>query len=237
MKKEVQLLIALLLFLPALAGCMYPKEKLAQNKIPYEDQLKAVQSAVDSYKEANGGLLPIKTKSQTTPIYQKYPIDFKKLVPQYMADIPGNAFESGGVFQYVLIDAETDPKVKLFDLRMAEQIRDIKLRIQSQGYPPYKEQLLGNVFTLNFEKLGYKQEPMAISPYSGRNLPFVISGDAEVYVDYTSDLYESIKKNKTAFKPGEDIRSILVEESAFVPAYSLPYTIDEKTKNPIFLLK
>ncbi|WNS74041.1 hypothetical protein RRV45_14065 [Bacillus sp. DTU_2020_1000418_1_SI_GHA_SEK_038] len=237
MKKVLLLLASLLLFIPLLAGCMYPKGHLAQNKVPYEDQIKAVQTAVNSYKEANGGLLPIKTKDETTPIYQKYLIDFKKLIPHFMAEPPGNAYESGGVFQYILIDVETEPTVKIFDLRMAETIRDIKLRIKSQKYPPYKEQIAGNVFTLDFTKLGYKENPVALSPYSGRNLPFVITGEAEVYVDYTSDLHEAMQKQEISYKQGDDVREILTKDSAFVPAYSLPYTIDNETKNPIFLSK
>lgn len=237
MKKGIKLLSLLFIFIPVLTGCMYPKEKLTQNQIPYQDQIQSVQSAVEQFKEDNGGLLPIKTKSQTTPIYQKYPIDFKKIVPKYMAEPPGNAFESGGVFQYVLVDAETNPKVKIFDLRMAETIRDIKLRIRSQEFPPYKEQIQDHVFSLDYQKLGYKEEPVALSPYSGQNLPFVVTGDGEVYVDYRSDLYRSLQNQETDYKPGDDIRAILVEDSAFVPAYSLPYTIDEKTKEPIFLVK
>lgn len=217
---------------------MYPEDRLAKNQIPYEDQLQAVQTAVNQYKEKNGGLLPIKTKGKDTPIYQKYPIDFSKMVPQYMAEPPGNAFESGGVFQYVIVDAETNPTVKLFDLRMAETIRNIKMRISAQGYPPFKEQLAGNVYTLDFSKLGFKEDPVALSPYSGQNLPFVVTGDTgEVYVDYTNDLFQATKDKEVNYQPGEDIRDILVEDSAFVPAYSLPYTLDEETKDPIFLLK
>lgn len=237
MKKGIQLLSLLLIFIPVLTGCMYPKENLAQNQIPYEDQLQAVQSVVDQFREDNGGLLPIKTKDQTTPIYQKYPIDFKKVIPKYMAEPPGNAFESGGVFQYVLVDVETEPKVKIFDLRMADTIRDIKFRIKSQGYPPYKEQIMNNVFSLDFKKLGYQEEPAAYSPYSGQDLPFVVTGDGEVYVDYRIDLNRALQNKEIDFEPGDDIRTILVEDSAFVPSYSLPYTIDEQTKEPIFLAK
>ncbi|MBU8879106.1 hypothetical protein BGM26_08925 [Bacillus sp. FJAT-29790] len=237
MKKGLQLLSLLLIFIPVLTGCMYPQAKLSQNQIPYNDQIQAVQSAVDQYQKDNGGLLPIKTKSQTTPIYQKYPVDFKKIVPTYMADPPGNAYESGGIFQYVLVDAETTPKVKIFDLRIAETIREIKMRIKSQKYPPFKEQIAEHVFTLDYKKLGYKEEPVALSPYSGQNLPFVITGDAELYVDYRSDLFRAFQKQESNYEPGEDIRGILVEDSAFVPSYSLPYTIDSTTKEPIFLVK
>lgn len=237
MKKELRLLSLLFLAIFVLSGCMYPEERLAQNQIPYEDQIQAVQTVINKYKEDTGGLLPIKTKDQTTPIYQKYPIDFKKVIPKYMAEPPGNAFESGGVFQYVLVDVETNPTVKIFDLRMAETIRDIKLRIKTQGYPPYKEQIAGHVFSLDFRKLGYKEAPTAKSPYTGLSLPFVVTGDGEVYVDYMSDLFEAIKTKEMNYKPGEDIRGILSQDSAFVPAYSLPYTIDENTKQPIFLAK
>ncbi|MFO1444600.1 hypothetical protein KDN24_15620 [Bacillus sp. Bva_UNVM-123] len=236
MKKGLRLILLLLVIISVLTGCMYPKENLAKNQVPYEDQIVAVQAAVDKFKEDNGGLLPIKTKDQTTPIYQKYPIDFKKLAPKYMAEPPGNAFESGGVFQYVLVDVETEPKVKIFDLRIAETIREIKFRIKSQGYPPYKEQIAEHVFTLDYEKIGYKEAPVVLSPYSGHNLPFVVTGEAEIYVDYRTDLARAMQNKEFNYKQGDDIRNILVLDSPFVPAYSLPYTMDEKTNEPIFLL-
>jgi hypothetical protein len=217
-----------------LSGCMYPKEKLAENQIPYIDQIQAVQQAVNSFKEDNGGILPIKTRDAVTPIYQKYPIDFKKIAPKYLAEPPGNAFESGGIFQYVLVDVETNPTVKLLDLRMVDTIRDIKLRIKSNGYPPYKDQLGDHVYTIDYNELGYKQEPYVVSPFSNQNLPFVVTTDAEVYVDYRQDLFQQLKKAKNPVTPGEDIRNILLEDSMFVPAYSLPYTIDENNE-PVFL--
>ncbi|MFJ7725543.1 hypothetical protein ACIQXV_05180 [Neobacillus sp. NPDC097160] len=218
-----------------LSGCMYPKEDLAQNQIPYKDQIQSVQTAVDDFKKDNGGILPIKTKELGTPIYQKYPIEFKKIAPQYIAEPPGNAFESGGIFQYVLVDVETNPTVKLFDLRMTETIRDVKLRIKSNGFPPYKKQIAKNVFSLDYKQLGFEKPPYVVSPFTNQNLSMVITGDAEVYVDYRPDLYQALKKTNAVLKPGEDIRSILVNDSMFVPAYSLPYTVDPKTKEPVFL--
>ena len=234
-RKLLGCLIAFTTFL--LAGCMYPKENLAQNQVPYKEQIKTVQTAVDSFRKDNGGILPIKTKDATTPIYQKYPIDFKKIAPKYIAEPPGNAFESGGVFQYVLVNVETDPTVKLLDLRTAEAIRDINLRIKTNGYPPFKKEIAKNIYSLDFKKLGYEQPPFVTSPFTNKNQSFVVNTKAEVYVDYRPDLYEAIKKNHKPLKPGEDIRSILVDDSMFVPAYSLPYTVDAKTKEPIFLEK
>lgn len=216
---------------------MYPEEKLVQNQVPYKDQLDSVQSAVNQYKEANGGILPIKTKDAETPIYQKYPIDFNKVVPKYLSEPPGNAYENGGLFQYVLVDVEENPTVKLLDLRMAETIREIKMRINANGYPPFKDQIAKNIYTLDFNKIGYKEEPVAVSPYTNQNLHFIISTDGEIFIDYRSDLYQAIKSSKLVLKEGEDIRHILVNESMFVPAYSLPYTIDKSTNEPIFLEK
>jgi hypothetical protein len=235
--KRKMLFSLLILTAVLLSGCLYPKEELTQNQIPYKDQIKAVQTAVDDFQKDNGGILPIKTREAKTPIYQKYPIDFKKIAPKYIAEPPGNAYESGGIFLYVLVDVETKPTVKLLDLNVAETIRDIKLRIKTNGYPPYKEQLAKNVYSLDYSKLGFKKAPYAVSPFTNQNLSFVITGDAEVYVDYRPDLYQVLKKTGKEPKPGEDIRSILVDDSMFVPAYSLPYTIDAKTKEPVFLEK
>ena len=105
-----------------------------------------------------------------------------------MAEPPGNAFESGGVFQYVIIDAENNPTVKIFDLRIADLISEINLRIKVQGYPPYKNKIAENIYTLDFEKLGYEEEPYIVSPYSNKHLSFVINHKAEVFVDYRYDL-------------------------------------------------
>jgi hypothetical protein len=218
-----------------LTGCMYPKEELAKNQVPYKDQITAVQSAINDFKKDNGGILPITTKEAETPIYQKYPIDFKKISPKYMAEPPGNAFESGGIFQYVLVDVETNPTVKLFDLRLTETIRELKLRIKTKGYPPYKAQIARNVFSIDYNQLGYKKAPYVVSPFTNKNLSLVITGNAEVYVDYRPDLYQALKNSQIEYKPGEDIRPLLVDNSMFVPAYSLPYTVDPKTKEPVFL--
>lgn len=229
--------IVLLLINLVLTGCMYPEDQKVQNQVPYEDQLQAVQSAVSQFQTANGGILPIKTKDMDTPIYEKYPIDFNRIVPQFLAEPPGNAFESGGIFQYVLVDVEENPTVKIIDLRIAETIKEINMLIRLQKYPPYKDEIARGVYSIDFKKLGYKQDPFVVSPYTKQNLPFVITGDGEVFVDYRIDLYQALNERDYSFQPGEDIRNCLVENSMFVPAYSLPYTIDEKTKEPIFLVK
>ncbi|HLU22634.1 MAG TPA: hypothetical protein VKZ77_09115 [Bacillaceae bacterium] len=233
MKSKAALLVTIVVsFL--LTGCMYPEERKAENQVPYEDQIISVQNAVEKYQEDEGGLLPIKTRDEDTPIYIKYPIDFKKLQPKYIPEPPGNAYESGGVFQYVLVDVETNPTVKVFDLRIAEKIREIKIRIRSQGYPPFKNSITKSIFTLDYSKLGYDSEPYVISPFTQNNLSFVITGSGEIYVDYISDLYHALQESEESFQPGENIINLLTKDSYFVPAYSLPYTVD-KNNEPIYL--
>jgi len=238
--KTYQKFLVFLSCILLLSGCLYPEERLKQNQIPYEDQIASVQSAVDQYREANGGLLPIQTRDIETPIYQKYPIDFNKLIPRYMQDAPGNAFESGGIYQYVLVDVETNPTVKLLDLRIAEQIRELKLRIKmyrdSHGYPPFKGVAADGLFTLDYQKLGYEEDPHVVSPHTGNNLSFIIDHNLEIYVDYRMDLYVMLQKTNHPYKHGDDIRELLVRNTHFVPAYSVPYTVDEQKKEPIFLI-
>ncbi|OIK12281.1 hypothetical protein [Bacillus sp. MUM 13] len=239
--KNLKMISISLCILLLLAGCAYPHEKMSKNLVPYREQIQSVQTAVNQFQKDEDGILPIKTKPGDTPIYQKYIIDFTRISPKYMAEPPGNSFESGGVFQYVLVDPEHHPTVKLFDVRLADAIQSLSMRLnsyrQDHGYPPFKERLSADVFTLDYKKLGLKEAPAVMSPYSKKELPLVINSDGDIFADYTPDLYDFLQKYKKTFKKGEDIRRILVEHSDFVPAYSLPYTIDPKTNKPIFLTK
>lgn len=234
MKRKNGLFFSIMLLSFLLSGCLYPEENLNQNEVPYEDQLQSVQSAVNQFQTEEGGILPIKTKEDDPDIYEKYPVDFSKISPRFMAEPPGNAYESGGIYQYVLIDVETNPSVKLIDLRIAEQIRSIRVRLLAHEFPPFKDTLADNVYTLDFKELGYEDEPYITSPYSGKQLPLVMSGDGTIYIDYAADLYAALQETDSPPAPGEDIRSLLTQSSPFVPAYSLPYTVDEQGE-PIFM--
>jgi hypothetical protein len=227
----------LLTSITLLSGCLYPQDRMAKNQVPYDDQIQTVQAAIDKFQKDNDGILPIKTEEKSASVYEKYPIDFNKLIQnRYMSEPPANSYENGGIFQYVIVNAETKPTVKIFDLRIAEKIKDIRIRITAQGYPPFGKQVAYNVYMINFKKLGYRDEPYVVSPYTNNNLPFVISGSGDIYVDYRMDLYQALKKGKSTFKQGDDIRSILTKNSSFVPAYSLPYTVNKKN-DPVFLTK
>lgn len=232
-------LFSLLLLVTLLSGCLYPQSELAKNKIPHKDQLASVQQAVEQYRDDSGGLLPIKTKDSDIAIFEKYLIDFAVLKDNnYIADIPGNAFENGGIYQYTIIYPEDDPQVKLIDLRLTEQLRSVNVKLDiyrsKNLYPPYGEQIADGIYKLNYEKLGYKEEPTVISPFSQVSLPIIMNTDGELFIDYRIDLNQTLGDVNSKYKEGDDIRYILPEQSPFVPAYSLPYTL--KNNEPVFMI-
>lgn len=223
-----RLIVLAAAFSVILSGCMFPSQERAGNEIAYEEQIESVQSAVDQYQESTGGLLPIKTVDNDTPIYRKYQIDFSMLKPRYMAELPGNAFENGGVFQYTLLNVEEDPTVYVFDLRVAETIRTIQIRVQANRGIPFKEQVGDNMYSIDYAKLGFDEDPTAVSPYTGNELPFVAGGDGTIYLDYVTDLYQlTQERDLSSYENEEDLRSILLEDSRVVPAYSVPYFVGE----------
>ncbi|MFS0687918.1 hypothetical protein AB1K89_01545 [Sporosarcina sp. 179-K 8C2 HS] len=235
-RKRSILFLSIAAVLLLLSGCMYPADDKAVRENPYEDQIEAIQKAVNAYKENTGGLLPIKTREEETDLYIKYPIEFSKIVPAYTEKIPSNAYENGGIYQYVLMDVEEKPTVKLVDLRTAERIRDLNLRRHINGKLPFKEPVGENVYEIDFEAMGFKEPLKVESPYSDALLPIVVGGDGHFYVDYSIDLNRILQEEKPNVKEGEDIRHLLSESNPILPAYSLPYTVNEKNE-PVFMNK
>ncbi|HLR66333.1 hypothetical protein [Virgibacillus alimentarius] len=238
MKYTYVRLFSLLFMLFILSGCLYPQSELSKNQSPNEAQLELVQTAVDKYKEQTNGLVPIKTKESNSPIFQKYLIDFNALKEQNtLAEIPGNAYENGGVYQYTIITPEDNPRVKLIDLRSTEELRKVNIKLEiyrdKHIYPPFGEEIANGIFKIDYKKLGLKSEPSVVSPYSKENLPIIMDTDGQLYIDYRIDLNNALKEYDNHYKKGEDIRTILPENTPFVPAYSLPYTVDNG--EPVFL--
>lgn len=233
LKKTISFLVLIII----LSGCMFPNEELNKNKVPNEDQLLIVQEAVNAFVEDSGGLLPIKTKDADVDIYEKYLIDFTMLKERnYLSEIPGNAYENGGIYLYTLVNPEENPEVKLIDLQLSEKIREINVKLdiyrEKNLYPPYGEEIESGLFKINYEKLKYKDTQVIKSPYSQKNLPIIMNTDGELFIDYRSDLLSIMQENDYKFKKDEDIRYIYHEESPFVPVYSLPYK--EQDKEPVF---
>ena len=105
LKKNILVLDCYFIYLLLLSGCV-PQDQITQNTTPYEDQATVRSNSHKAVSRRSRWNSPNQKLDETTPIYQKYPIDFKRSVPEYMAEPPSNAFESGGVFQYVIIDSE-----------------------------------------------------------------------------------------------------------------------------------
>ncbi|MEN2766172.1 hypothetical protein [Ornithinibacillus xuwenensis] len=230
----------LILMIVFLSGCMYPNSELDKNQIPNQAQLDMVQAAVDDYQEGSGGLLPIRTKSNDTPIFEKYLIDFTTLKESNsLTEIPGNAYENGGIYQYAILYPETDAQVKLIDLRITEALRSVNFRIDTYRdknlYPPFGEQIEPGIFKVDYEKIGMDSPPTIESPYSDVTLPVVMDTAGQIYVDYRIDLNIALKEYEHDYKEGEDIRYLLAENTPFLPAYSLPYTV--KDNEPIFMIE
>lgn len=222
----VRLRLFMMLLIPTflLSGCLYPDELKVENQVPYESQVAQVQEAVLNYQKDNDGLLPIKTKESDTPKYQKFPIDFKKLVPRYLPDYPSNSFDAGGVFVYVIIDEETKPLVRLFDAQTTEVIRDMNIRInayiEKHNYPPYKEVFENGVFSIDYDKLKIKSEPFVVSPFTNNNLSLLIDNNLQVFIDYRPDVYQFSKNESYDIKKDEDLLHLLAQNSMFVPSFS-----------------
>ncbi|WP_254253340.1 hypothetical protein [Macrococcoides canis] len=228
MRKSLLLLLVSLL----LGGCMYPKEELAQNQVAPQDQLNMVQSAVKSYQQDTGGLLPLKDRDQTYEIYLKHPVDFGKLKPKYLSQLPGSSFEMGGYYQYVMMDVDKNPKVMLVDLRTSDTLKNLRIRLETKSNELALGKKIGpNLYKINYKKYGLKQYPTVKSPYSGEALPIYINGGNEFKIDYSLDLGRALKTHKV--KQGEDIRYILYQDNPILPAYSVPYTVDDKNE-PVF---
>lgn len=230
MKVLLRRSIVLILSFAILSGCLFPDSERAENQAPHETQLETVQSAVDTYQEQTDGLLPVRTKPSDTPIFEKYLIDFNLLTEQNaIAEIPGNAFEKGGYYQYILIDVEENPTVKVLDLRVTEDLRSVNLRLhtfrEENTYPAFGEKVEEGIYLLDHEKLKMDERPTVISPYSQEYLPIIMDVHGNLYVDYRIDLQNALEEFNHDYEEGDDIRFLLTDNYPFAPAYSLPYTV------------
>ncbi|MDT3993448.1 hypothetical protein [Mammaliicoccus sp. H-M34] len=230
-KKITILILCCSLFLTA---CAFPDKEKEENQVPANDQLNMVQTAVDEYQKASNGLLPLKERDDSYSIYLKHPVDFNKLKPKFLSQLPGNSFENGGIYQYVIMDVDKDPKVHLIDLRTSEVLKDLRIRIDASGEPlQLGKKVAPNVYEIDYKKYGFKKAPTVPSPYSNERLPVYMNGGNDFVIDYRLDLAKAIKKEKSLPKPGTDIRYLLYKDTPILPAYSPEFTINNKNE-PVF---
>ena len=217
-----------------LAGCMYPDELRQENQIPPGEWIGVVQRAVEQFQK-DTGVLPLKTRPADTPIYEKYVIDFGKLLGTYLGTLPANAFENGGNYLYVLVTPQTLPQVKLLDLPVLQRIGDVQKEVDqyrlSKGKLPLGEPVAPHFYVLDFGQLN--MEPVQVkSFYSGLFLTLIVHESGTVAIDYAPDIMKALSsKGENLIDPKKDLRELLVEQSYFVPVRSFPYYL--KNNEPL----
>ncbi|TKI55832.1 hypothetical protein E8L90_10455 [Brevibacillus antibioticus] len=224
-RKSFKFVISLTILSSLLSGCLYPNERRAENQIPSTFFVEATQKAIEQFQK-DTAVLPIETKSIDTPIFEKYEIDFRRMIPKYMPDVPGNAFEKGGVYKYVLIDVETKPTVKLIHLSAVSTVADVQSEVDR--YKGHFEKLpvladLGNgYYSIDHDRLGLKawQVPSTMGTYL---LPLVMNAEGVVGIDYATDIAQLLRDTKVTVPEKTDPRYVLARNSMFVPAKSFPY--------------
>ncbi|MFC5448077.1 hypothetical protein [Paenibacillus aestuarii] len=214
-----------------LTGCAYPKELRKENQINPAEFITVVQQAVDQFHDKSG-VLPIKNSEMTTPLYEKYVIDFAKLQKSHLlSSVPANAFESGGIFMYVLVDVEVKPTVKLMDLSAYQSVDDVQkkmdeYKLKHNGELPKGVAINDKFDYVDFNELGMKA-PEVKSDYSRPNLItyMVNKQTGKVAIDYGMDLMKMVESGslKGSLKPDQDLRELLVAKSYFVPIRSYAY--------------
>jgi len=224
--KALVLSVLCFLFI-SLTGCLYPNDQTPGINASAREAVITVQDAVDRYQEQTG-LLPIQNAEEKIPLYEKYKVDFGKLKRMgFIAQIPSAAFENGGGYQFLVIDEETKPLVKLLDLAVFQTVNDVQKKISQyrsahHNQNPAGEEVYPGFPAVDFAKLGMKA-PNIQSVYSNQTLNLIVNEQGQVFVDYGIDIVAAIKKLEAQPRPEEDLRRILIEASYYVPARAPVY--------------
>jgi len=223
------ILCAALLFLTS--GCLYPRDYTPGQTTNVSAAVRSVEDAVRRYQE-DTGLLPIQNADASVPVYEKYRIDFAKMKRMgYIEAIPKAAFESGGRYIFLIVDEETDPKVRLLDAPVYQAITDAQRNVEAYmkdhgGKLPADSEPYPGFFYLDFKRLGMKR-PDIRSMFAPRPLELMADAKGNVYADYGIDLAQQIRDHNLTPSPDEDLRRILVERTPFVPVKSPVYRLVE----------
>lgn len=234
-QQAIGFILAVTTIMLLLSGCLYPKERRMENQVPNTFYLEATQKAIEQYQQETG-VLPIVTKPLETPIFEKYEIDFSKLMPKYLPDVPANAFEKGGVYKYVMIDVETKPTVRLIHLGIVSKVADVQQAVNryrhEKGSLPIKQDLGNGYYLIDFQAIRMK-EVQVNSMVSQMLLPLIMNGKGEVGIDYAADIAAILRNSKKEVPADTDPRYVVARESVFVPVKSFPYSM--KNGEPVLL--
>ncbi|NME96872.1 hypothetical protein [Aneurinibacillus aneurinilyticus] len=225
--------VLVVLYAWMLSGCAYPREQMIQNTAPPVQQIKMVQDAVDQFQKETG-VLPIMTRNANTPEFERYPVDFSKIVPKYIPYIPGAAFEAGGNYMFVLLDAETKPEVRLIDLTVSQGVQTMQEKVSryfaDKKEFPFGQKVTDGYYLIDFNKLRMGEETI-LSHFSEQPMPYIMNEYGQVGVDYAMDLAMALRNAPQTQSQHQDIRRVLTNVSPLAPVKSFPYhLIDGKPK-------
>jgi hypothetical protein len=220
--------VGLLIFiLLTMTGCLYPDDQTPGNQVSAREAVLTVQDAVDRFREQTG-LLPIQNSEETVPLYEKYKVDFGKLKRMgFISQVPSAAFENGGAYQFLIIDEETNPQVKLLDLTVFQAVGNVQkkvdqYRLEHSSQNPAGDEVYPGFPAVDFGKLAIK-EPDIPSMYSNQSLNLLVNDQGQVLVDYGIDITTAVKKANAKPQLNEDLRRLLIQASYFVPVRSPVY--------------
>ncbi|RED60463.1 hypothetical protein [Cohnella lupini] len=219
--------LGLMLF--TLTGCLYPDDQTPGGQASAREAVLTVQDSVDRYQKQTD-LLPIQNANESVPQYEKYKVDFGKLKRMgYISQVPAAAFESGGSYQFLVIDEETKPLVKLLDLVVYQKVNDVQKKVDDYrtahgNVNPFAEEIYPGFSAVDFDKLGM-DSPEIQSVFSRQFLTLMTDRQGRVFVDYGIDIATALKKAEVQPKPSDDLRRVLIEASYYVPARSPVYRL------------
>jgi hypothetical protein len=234
-KRWISLGILVILLL-GLTGCLYPDSELLQNKIPLDQSIAGVHDAIKRF-QADKGVLPIKTREGLVPDYEKYVVDFGQLIPQYLQIIPPNAFEEGGTYMYVIVDAEKDPQVKLIDLVLYDQVNEMQRRVSiywnTVGKLPTGEMVDKPYHLIDYDALKIA-EPELKSPVTDDRLNILLNAATGIIgLDYSNDLQKIVQGSGIQeWDKDRDVRDLWLQNSYFVPIKSFRYIWNDGKPKP-----
>jgi hypothetical protein len=215
------------LILISLTGCLYPDDQTPGGNVSAREAILTVQDAVDRYQEQTE-LLPIQNAKESVPVYEKYKVDFGKLQRMgYISSVPSAAFESGGSYQFLIIDEETKPQVKLLDLTVFQKVNEVQKKVDEYrtkhaNRNPAAEEVYPGYALVDFDKLDMKAAEIQ-SMYSRQSLNLIVGEQGQVLVDYGIDIATAVEKSELVPKPEDDLRRVLIEASYYVPVRSPVY--------------
>ncbi|MCD9021213.1 hypothetical protein [Cohnella silvisoli] len=224
---RIMTLSLLTLIIMSMTGCLYPEDQSPGSQVSAREAVLTVQDAVDRYKEQTG-LLPIQNSEETVPLYEKYKVDFGKLKRMsFIAQVPSAAFENGGSYQFLIIDEETKPVVKLLDITVFQAVGDVQKKVDEYRRNHSNQNPAGNEIYPGFREVDFDKLVMSApdirSMYSHQSLNLLVNDSGQVLVDYGIDMATAVKKADAKPLQTADLRRVLIEASYFVPVRSPVY--------------